>query len=86
MPYWDNGHAWGWGWFGAVMMIVTIVLFWGGLGTVVYLVIRRLGHNNTNRGAQDRTAEQILDERFARGEIDADELTARRAALRKTTP
>lgn len=84
MPYWNGGHAWGW--FGAVMMIVTIVLFWGGLGTVVYLVFRGLGHRTSHAATQDRTADQILDERFARGEIDADELTARRAALRKQAP
>jgi putative membrane protein len=79
MRYWD--HDYGWGWFGVVMMIVTMVLFWGGLGTIVYLVVRRLGHGGRN-GA-DRTADQILDERFARGEIDEDELKARRAALRR---
>ena len=83
MPYWDHDHAWGWGWFGVVMMIVTLVLFWGGLGTIAYLVLRTLGRAGDH--AMDRTADQILDERFARGEIDEDELTARRSALRRET-
>lgn len=84
MPYWDHGHAWGWGWFGVVMMIVTVVLFWGGLGTVVYLLVRRLGRDSSHAGpAAAPTADQILDERFARGEIDEDELKARRTALRR---
>lgn len=83
MPYWDHGHAWGWSWFGVVMVIVTMVLFWGGLGTIVYLVVHRPGRRELggDRPA-DRSAEQILDERFARGEIDEDELKARRTALR----
>ena len=83
MPYWDHDHAWAWGWFGVVMMIVTLVLFWGGLGTIAYLVLRRLGRGGGHE--VNRTAEQILDERFARGEIDEDELTARRSALRQET-
>jgi putative membrane protein len=78
MRYWD--HDYGWGWFGALMMIVTMVLFWGGLGTIAYLLVRKLSH--VGRDA-DRTADKILDERFARGEIDEDELKARRAALRR---
>lgn len=81
MPYWDHDHMWGWGWFGAVMVVVTMVLFWGGLGTIVFLVVRRLGHGE-DRGPGP-TPGQILDERFARGEIDEDELKARRAALRR---
>ena len=83
MPYWDHDHAWGWGWFGVVGVIVTMVLFWGGLTTIAYLVLRRAGQG----GGRDvgRTAEQILDERFAHGEIDEDELTARRSALRRET-
>ena len=81
MPYWDNGHTWGW--FGAMTMIVTIVLLWGGLGAVVYLVVHRLGHA-AHRGGADRTADEILDERFARGEINEDELKARRAALHRS--
>ena len=80
MPYWDHGHAWGWSWFGVVMMIVAMVLFWGGLGTIVYLVVHRPGRREPG-GAP--TADQILEERFARGEIDEDELKARRTALRR---
>ncbi|MFI7680424.1 SHOCT domain-containing protein [Actinophytocola sp. NPDC049390] len=85
MPYWDHDHAGGWGWFGVVMMIVTLVVFWGGLGTIAYLVLRGLGRGRGGGHEVDRTADRILDERFARGEIDADELTARRSALRRAT-
>ncbi|MFI7680106.1 SHOCT domain-containing protein [Actinophytocola sp. NPDC049390] len=60
-----------------------MVLFLGGIGTIAYLVVRRPGP--VSGRDVDRTAERILDERFARGEIDEDELKARRAALRRET-
>jgi len=81
MPYWDHGY--GWGWLGLLVMIVTMLIFWGGLVTIVVIVARRFGH--TARVSQPRNspdAERILDERFARGEINEEELTARRAMLR----
>lgn len=82
MPYWN--HDYGSGWFGPLVMIVTMLIFWGGLVTLVVIVARRWGH--TAHAAQQPSgaaAERILDERFARGEIDEEELTARRAALRR---
>lgn len=76
MWYWD--HGFGTHWFGAVVMIVTAVLFWGGLAAVVVVLLRRFSHEG-NTTTSD--AERILDERFARGEIDEEELKQRRAAL-----
>ena len=85
MPYWN--HDFGWGWFGPLVMIVTMLVFWGGLVTLVVIVARRLGHtaHTAHAAGQDggSDAERILDERFARGEIDEEELTTRRAALRR---
>ncbi|MPZ79028.1 MAG: SHOCT domain-containing protein [Actinophytocola sp.] len=78
MWYWH--HDYGWGWLGAVTMIVTMVLLWGGLITVVIILLRRFNHP---AGGPD--ADKILDERFARGEIDEEELTKRRAALHNRT-
>jgi putative membrane protein len=81
MGYWD--HDYGWGWLGLLVMIVTMLIFWGGLVTVVVIVARRFGHTDrAPRQGNSRDAERILDERFARGEIDEEELTARRTALR----
>ena len=82
MPYWN--HDYGWGWVGLLMMIVAMVVFWGGLVTLVVVLVRRFGHTGPARTGSD--AERILDERFARGEIDQDELKARRAALRGEVP
>lgn len=80
MPGWDYNwdHHWGYGWFGAMFMIVMMILFWGGLTTVAVLLIRRLGHHGTGQDG----ARRILDERFARGEIDKDEYEQRNHALR----
>lgn len=72
-------YGWHWdgmGWGGGLLALITMVVFWGGLLTAVILVIRHLSGPRTTSSAQ-----RILDERFARGEIDADEYAARRAKL-----
>ena len=70
------GHGWG-GWiFGPLMMIVFIALIVG----VVVLVVRWLG-GGAVQGSKPKAALDILEERFARGEIDKDEFDDRRRAL-----
>lgn len=80
MPGWNDNwdHPWGYGWIGALVMISVMVAFWGGLVVVAMLLIRRFRYRD---GDQD-TARRILDERFARGEIDKDEYLDRGQALR----
>ncbi|MHB1612766.1 MAG: SHOCT domain-containing protein [Actinomycetes bacterium] len=80
---WDGG---GWGWGGWVFMAVMMVLFWSAIITGVVMFVR---YSRERTGAQPPTptegndrARQVLDERFARGEIDADEYTKRRDMLR----
>ncbi len=74
-----------WGVGGWIAMTVMMVLFWGGLITLVVWLVRR---PTSGLGGDPRPthhdAERILSERFARGEIDEDEFTTRRAALRRT--
>lgn len=69
------------GWGGWIMMTLAMVAFWG---VVVFVVVALFRSANT--GAPDRREprdpREILDERFARGEIDEDEYHARQAALR----
>jgi putative membrane protein len=77
MWYWSDGTQW-WGW---VLMCVGMLAFWAAvIGAIWYAV------THATRGdqppARERSAQQILDERFAHGEIDADEYAARRDALR----
>jgi putative membrane protein len=63
-----------------------MVAFWGLIAFLVVYVVRNLGHRPPEQRAADATppdqALRILDERFARGEIDADEYNQRRDLLR----
>ncbi|HKA69894.1 MAG TPA: SHOCT domain-containing protein [Actinomycetes bacterium] len=72
----DGWHG-GWMWLTGLVWLLVIV---GLVGLVVWLVIR------TNRpadvsGTGTDSARRILAERFARGEIDADEYARRRELL-----
>jgi putative membrane protein len=71
-------------------MAVMMVLFWGTIVGGVLLLVRYGRDRQTpgsppqpsgSDGAGDR-ARQVLDERFARGEIDHDEYVKRRDLLR----
>jgi putative membrane protein len=74
MPWYYYGPG---GWVMPLTMAIGMVVFWGGLVTVVVLVSRHFGS-----GAQrHRSAEQLLAERLARGEIDKDEYTRLRDVL-----
>jgi len=57
---------------GAMMLAFWAVVFWA-----VVSFVRR----PTETGTRTRTAEEILAERFARGDLDADEFQQRRQAL-----
>jgi putative membrane protein len=65
-----------WGWAGALIWIAFMLIFFGALAAVIITALRR--------GSEPRTGgpEQILAERFARGEIDEDEYMQRRRGLR----
>jgi putative membrane protein len=71
--YWDGG---GWAWM-SFMPLVWIAL----IGLVVWAVVRLTHHPAGRDTGQDRwqphreTPEEILDRRFASGEIDADTYT-----------
>ena len=78
MMGWSYGDV---GWGGWVLMTLMMLAFWGLLvfgGIAVFRSLRR----DEGSSAQDRSdAQRLLDERFARGEIDADEYRARRELL-----
>jgi putative membrane protein len=58
-------------------MMLVMVAFWGFVAWVVVTLLRSSGSPRPNR----RDAEDVLDERFARGEIDEDEYRQRRDTL-----
>ena len=75
---WQGMWGWGpgWGWFGVMHL-----LFWGLVIAVVFAFFRSLaGGRAAGRGAADR-AQEILRERYARGEIDQREYDERRRHL-----
>ncbi len=70
------------GWGGWILMTLLMLGFWALLifgGLAVFRSLRR-DDNRTPQSLAD--AEQLLDERFARGEISADEYQQRRELLR----
>ena len=78
MWYGSNG-----GWGGWLLMTIAMVLFWALVITAVVLIVRYLvsqRRTGTSAGSA-RTPEEVLAERYARGEIDDDESQRRLALL-----
>lgn len=73
MMYWFGNDISGWGY---ALMIVSMAVFWGLLITGFVLLTRSAGrHESPN-------PEQVLAQRFARGEINEAEYRDRLVALR----
>ena len=81
MFWWGEGMN-GWGY---AFMSVSMVLFWGVVILGIVALLRYLARSSQSVGGANMpgtTAEQVLAERFARGEIDEQEYGSRLAALR----
>lgn len=79
MMWWNDNMAWS-GW---IVMILTMGIFWSLVVFGVIAIFRRDGISRpSNQQPIERNPLQMLDERFARGEIDADEYHARQEVLR----
>ncbi len=88
--YGDSGHNGDWGWGGWLLMSLTMLAFLALVAWGVFLVWRSTAHPHSAGAEQQSTVrqspEEILAERLARGEIDADEYRARLDALRSSGP
>jgi putative membrane protein len=83
MMRWPDGGVGGWGW---VAMTISMVLFWGLLILGGILLVRALNRPSSASSAAPRpTPQQVLAERFARGEIDEEEYHRRLATLSSTS-
>lgn len=80
--YWDGNM----GLWGYILMGVGFVLFWAAVITAIILFARSTGAGNRRYegvGPGSGGAENLLAERFARGEIDESEYTSRLNVLRQ---
>ncbi len=76
-------HDGGWGPGAWIAMALVMVVFWGVVVTAIVFAVRGWRHESATPAAPTGdSAQRILDERFARGEIDADEYQRRRDVLR----
>ncbi|MEU4842068.1 SHOCT domain-containing protein [Nocardia testacea] len=66
------------GWAGWTVMAVGMLAFWT---VVIYLVATLLGPDRGAARPRDSDPLRLLESRFARGDIDADEFVARRQVL-----
>lgn len=73
-------HDWSWGSGGMIFGPLSMILWLALLVAVIVLVMRYLG-GLPSREAGSPSAKEILDERYARGEIDDDEYEKRRKTL-----
>ena len=81
MHWHDHGmNGWGWG-----LMALAMVVFWGLVIAGVVVLVWYLRRDDRSR-AQSPTAEQILADRFARGDIDEEEYHRRLQVLRGGRP
>ena len=79
----DGWYHDGVGWGGWIMMALAMVAFWGVVVFIVVALFRGTASGRTDGPVpRQQSPMEILDERFARGEIDEDEYHARQAALR----
>lgn len=85
---WNDGYGWGMGWFGPLMMFFFLVVIFG----AIFLLMRgACGLGGHHRWGQlpmmdryrdpDFSALQILNERFAKGEIQKEEYAEKKAAI-----
>ena len=79
MMYDYGDHMSGWGWFATS---VGMILFWGLLITGIVLLVRYLRSDRPGQAPTTTTPEQVLAERFARGEINETEYRDRLTTLR----
>ena len=83
-PGWSDGWGWGWGWGHMLSGGLMMILFWGGIILVIVFAVRALGGSASQTDLTPTGRKRpldILQERFARGEIDKQEYEERSRLL-----
>jgi putative membrane protein len=79
-------YGWdGWGWGGWILMTLVMIVFWAVVITAIVVGVRYFAggmSHHSHATSQANRAEDVLAERFARGDIDEDEFRRRMTALR----
>ncbi len=90
MPFWNRGPGIGWG--AGLVGFLFFLIFIALIVWVVIMIVRHGSHDHyhgTHHGSEgpspDSNALKILNERFARGEIDAEEYAKRRDFIKGST-
>ncbi|MXP21305.1 SHOCT domain-containing protein [Gordonia sp. HNM0687] len=89
-----DDHMWGnsWGWGEWILMTSLMVVFWAAVIAAIVSAVRYLAGSRRNSDGQpdqppssppQSRAEEVLGERFARGEIEEDEYRSRMSTLRE---
>ncbi|MEV0164003.1 hypothetical protein [Nonomuraea fuscirosea] len=82
MMWWDHSGMNNWSY---ALMILSALLLWGLLVTVIVLAVRQAStsaRTGPEDGSASPAAEELLARRFARGEIDAEQYRAGLELLR----
>ncbi len=75
---WDMGHGWGW-WMG--FGSIWIVGFWAVIVWVVLTFRKRWSGEQDRVGKDEGTAQEILERRYARGELSDEQYETMRRRL-----
>jgi putative membrane protein len=83
MGWWHHGWGLGLGgWQSILLGGVMMLFFWAGLFLLLFLLLRGLtARDDSFRHASGHSALSILDDRYARGEIEADEYAEMKRVL-----
>ncbi|MGD2141448.1 MAG: SHOCT domain-containing protein [Burkholderiales bacterium] len=75
----DYGMGWGFGWFGMILVwVVPLILILVGIKYLLSDGRFGTGHTTSEHQPQPKSALKVLEERYARGEIDRDEFQQKR--------
>jgi putative membrane protein len=77
MMWYSNGNSWvGW-----LVMSLMMLIFWGGFIALVVWFVRQPYRQGDEEKSPHKSPTTILEERFARGDIDEQEFHKRRDTL-----